>query len=107
MCLAVSHGGRMKKQFAAGLAFFALLLAGSCATPAGDGLSRIEHVVVIYAENRSFDHLYGLFPGADGIANATAEQKTQLDQDGKPLAHLPASYDPVQKGAMRADLPTS
>ena len=58
------------------------------------GLDRIEHIVVIYAENRSFDHLYGLFPGADGIANATPEQYTQVDYDGKPLPHLP----PVWKG---------
>ncbi len=33
-------------------------------------LKKIKHVIVIYLENRSFDHLYGLFPGADGIANA-------------------------------------
>ena len=88
-------------------ALLALLVLASCATRVDDGLSRIENVVVIYAENRSFDHLYGLFPGADGIANATAGQKTQLDLDGKPLPHLPATYDPVQKGALRADLPTT
>ena len=51
---------------------------------------------MIYAENRSFDHLYGLFPGAEGIANATAEQKTQLDHDGTPLPHLPPVYDARQ-----------
>ena len=34
----------------------------------------IETVVVIYAENRSFDNLYGNFPGANGLANATAGQ---------------------------------
>src|SRR3954463_16776909 len=51
-------------------------------------LARIENVVVIYAENRSFDHMYGFFPGANGIANATEEQKTQLDHDGKPLTQL-------------------
>ena len=51
-------------------------------------LARIEHIVVIYAENRSFDHLYGFFPGANGIAQATDEQKTQLDHDGTPLPHL-------------------
>ncbi|HUQ74937.1 MAG TPA: acid phosphatase [Burkholderiales bacterium] len=89
------------------LALFVALLAGSCATRVEDGLSRIEHIVVVYAENRSFDHLYGLFPGAEGIAQATAEQKTQVDHDGKPLATLPASYDPVQKGRMREDLPTA
>ena len=27
----------------------------------------LDHIVVIYAENRSFDNLYGLFPGANGI----------------------------------------
>ena len=32
--------------------------------------NRIEHVIVIYSENRSFDNLYGLFPGANGIGTA-------------------------------------
>jgi phospholipase C len=45
-------------------------------------------VVIIYAENHSFDNMYGLFPGAEGIAQATAEQKLQLDHDGKPLKEL-------------------
>src|SRR5438270_357237 len=53
-----------------------------------EGLEKIKTIVVIYAENRSFDHLYGFFTGANGIANATVEQKTQLDHDGKPLPHL-------------------
>src|SRR5256885_13450378 len=56
------------------------------------GLDRIDHIVVIYAENRSFDNLYGLFPGADRIANATPEQYTQVDVDGKPLPHLPSVW---------------
>src|SRR3954454_22467817 len=63
-------GRHMKKKFAGSLALFAALFVASCATRVDEGLSRIEHVEVIYAENRSFDHLYGLFPGADGIANA-------------------------------------
>src|SRR5918911_3837792 len=79
----------------------------SCATQPDSTLARIENIVVIYAENRSFDHLYGLFPGAEGLAQATAEQKTQVDHDGKPLAHLPPTYDPVRKGELREDLPTS
>src|SRR5574341_1218671 len=68
------------------------LLAGCAAQPRGS-LESIEHIVVIYAENRSFDHLYGLFPGAEGIAQASAEQKTQLDHDGKPMPHLPPTWD--------------
>ena len=55
---------------------------------AQEALEKIKTIVVIYGENRSFDHMYGLFPGANGLANATAEQKTQLDHDGKPLAQL-------------------
>ncbi|MFM2068060.1 MAG: hypothetical protein RLZZ584_2969 [Pseudomonadota bacterium] len=54
-------------------------------TPA---MARVRHLVVIYAENHSFDNLYGLFPGADGIANASAESRTQLDHDGRPLKEL-------------------
>jgi phospholipase C len=51
-------------------------------------LSRIDTIVVIYPENRSFDHLYGLFPGANGIAKATEQQWTQRDHDGSVLPHL-------------------
>jgi acid phosphatase len=69
------------------------LLVGCAATAKSGGLDGIDHIVVIYAENRSFDHLFGLFPGAEGIADATAEQKTQLDHDGRPLPHLPPVYE--------------
>ena len=77
------------------LAAIVLLAAGGALAadpPDVRGLREIEHIVIIYAENRSFDHLYGLFPGAEGIAQATAEQKTQLDHDGKPLPALPPVY---------------
>ncbi|TMH14896.1 MAG: acid phosphatase, partial [Betaproteobacteria bacterium] len=50
---------------------------GACALPRDkprSGLARIDHIVVVYAENRSFDNLYGMFPGANGIANATSAQ---------------------------------
>ncbi len=76
------------------LALLSVFFAASCATSAGDAnLARVENIVVIYAENRSFDHLYGLFPGAEGIAQASAEQKTQLDHDGRPLPYLPPVYE--------------
>jgi acid phosphatase len=70
------------------------LALGGCALPPAQhtALDRIQTIVVIYAENHSFDNMYGLFPGADGVANATAEQKTQLDDDGKPLPSLPPVY---------------
>ena len=60
-------------------------------------LDPIQHIVVIYAENRSFDHLYGLFPGANGIRNAT--RTVQVDRDGTPLRMLPPVWKPVPPGA--------
>jgi phospholipase C len=53
-------------------------------------LAKVGQIVVIYMENRSFDHLFGLFPGADGIASAQAQGRTaQTGPDGKPYALLP------------------
>ena len=67
-----------------------------CATPTAAptaGLSRIDHIVVIYAENHSFDNMYGMFPGANGVADAQPAQTLQRDHDGKPLERLPAVYN--------------
>lgn len=68
------------------------------------GLERVKTIVVLYAENRSFDHLFGMFPGARGLADASAEQKTQLDHDGTPLANLPPVY---HSGKVDEHLPKS
>ncbi len=53
------------------------------------GLQKIDRIIVIYLENRSFDHLYGLFPGADGLANAR-RAAVQVDAHGAPYDMLPA-----------------
>src|SRR3954469_8854646 len=79
---------RLRALREAVLASTLLATEPSLAQVSDQDLSRIETVVVIYAENRSFDHLYGFFPGANGIAQATEEQKTQLDHDGQPLRQL-------------------
>jgi len=102
----------MKRPIAFALAI--LLLAGCGAVSVRESaLDRIDTIVVVYAENHSFDNLYGLFPGANGVANATAGQMTQVDHDGTPLARLPAVYtagkpDPkypqgLPNGAFRID----
>jgi phospholipase C len=58
--------------------------------PAGAAdLSQIQTIVVIYAENRGFDHLFGSFPGANGLSSATPTEMTQLDRNGQPLSELP------------------
>lgn len=43
-------------------------------------LNSIDHIVVIYQENWSFDGLYSSFPGANGIASASANSLNQLDR---------------------------
>ena len=49
--------------------------------------NQITHVIIIYPENRSFDSLYGKFPGANGLANAT--NYVQYERSGgNPLANL-------------------
>src|SRR5258706_5112209 len=76
------------------LALFSIVFLNSCVTapqPAGP-LGAIDTIVVIYAENHSFDNMYGLFPKANGIASAFPYAKRQLDHDGTVLPHLPPVY---------------
>jgi phospholipase C len=55
--------------------------------PSADPLQNIDHFVVIYQENWSFDALYGNFPGANGIANASATSLSQIDRlTGQPYS---------------------
>ncbi len=80
----------VEKRVLSGLAAGALLtLLPWQAGIAAGGLDQIQNLVVIFAENRSFDNLYGTFPGADGLADASPASMTQLDRDGTPLPELP------------------
>ena len=56
----------------------ALSLTALQASSSNNTLNNINNFVVIYLENRSFDNLFGTFPGANGIANASAAAKAQL-----------------------------
>jgi phospholipase C len=49
---------------------------------------RLQHLVVIYLENHSFDNLYGEFLGADGLSDAAATER-QVDAGGSPFSALP------------------
>ena len=61
-------------------------------------LDRIANVVVIYAENRSFNNLFASFPGATGVpAVGPGRRKApgyapQRDRDGSVLAKLPPAW---------------
>ena len=81
----------MKRIFLAAL----VLLAAFAPARADEakGLAKINHIVVIYLENRSFDNLYGLYPGAEGLA-ALLPCQWSYGEIAQPLmAALPA--DPV------------
>src|SRR5689334_20988530 len=59
--------------------------AGSAAKGRGaDRLARIDHIVVIYEENHSFDNLYGGWEGVNGRAAADAAHTVQVGQSGTP-----------------------
>ncbi len=50
------------------MAAFAVLLAASASPSfAASGIEKIQHVVMIMQENRSFDSYFGTYPGANGI----------------------------------------
>ena len=49
------------------------------------GINNITHVIVVVQENRSFDHYFGTFPGADGIPRNANGQFTTCVPD--PEAH--------------------
>ncbi len=80
---------------------------------------KVQNIVVIFAENRSFDSIYGAFPGANGIPglNPTAigTLAPQLDRDAAntQLAKLPQTWGgvtasgqtPVVTQAMSDNLP--
>lgn len=83
----------------------------------------MKHIVVIYAENRSFDNLYGNFPGANGLSTlmdstgaVTRAWIPQKDRDGKTiLPGLPKTWtgvtqrgiDPVVTEAQSDGLPNA
>ncbi|MBE1160730.1 acid phosphatase [Dyella acidiphila] len=97
-----------RRSFLAGLGVAAVAVGGGlggcsapdqharAAAPADADLDRllrekVKNVVVIYAENRSFNNLFGEFPGLEKPLSALKpEDYQQLDRDGKTvLAQLP------------------
>ncbi|HEY4049969.1 MAG TPA: acid phosphatase [Acidobacteriaceae bacterium] len=86
------------------------------------GHHRIKNVVVIYQENWSFDSLYGLFPGANGISQSSLESLTQRDrltgqpypaQSGEPFDLVSGSLtlttppQPINNGQIDASFPAN
>jgi len=65
----------------AGIGLLAIVATGGAGAARGDDqLQKINHIVVIYEENHSFDNLYGGWEGVDGLANADAAHTVQVGQ---------------------------
>jgi acid phosphatase len=57
-------------------------------------LDAITNVVVIFAENRSFENVFSRFPGAEGAEGpAKGRPAPQKDRDGTVLAMLPPAWN--------------
>jgi phospholipase C len=87
------------------------LLSSSAATaarPAQPGDVPIDHLIIFYQENHTFDNLYGQFPGANGLDKPSARIE-QVDEEGKPYRTLPHPLKHANKPDKRfpADLPNA
>ncbi|MEX8518478.1 MAG: acid phosphatase [Leptothrix sp. (in: b-proteobacteria)] len=89
-------------QFTAiAMAITSIASLGACGSDAANTVdttaalqSKVQNIVVIYAENRSFDNLFGNFPGANGVASTT--YIAQKDRDSSTvLAELPPTWGGV------------
>ena len=85
-------GRRLPALLAAAVGVLALAAGSGAAAGKSDGnkLRTIDHIVVIYEENHSFDNLYGGWERVRGLGDADAAHTTQLGQTG------PSSFAPFE-----------
>ena len=85
--------GRLFTSLAAASLVCVALPSAAAAQPAAAGargLQRIDHLVVIYEENHSFDNLFGLWPGVEGLSRDPADTPRSV-QVGPDPARTPYS----------------
>src|SRR5438874_13370438 len=78
----LSGTGRALLAFGSVALIATVATGGAGAARGSDQLQKIQHIVVIYEENHSFDNLYGGWEGVNGRANADAAHTTQVDEAG-------------------------
>lgn len=81
--------------FAAGVL---MLVASAQSVGAAGPFDKINHFIIIYQENQTFDGLYGKFPGANGL-DSPGGKIAQVDKDGKAYATLPPVVNSWEKDA--------
>lgn len=68
--------------------------------PAPEGIFKLDHLIFIVQENRSFDHYFGTFPGADGLSRDSKGRLRNCIPDPV-LGHASCTYhtsEPIQHG---------
>jgi hypothetical protein len=74
--------------------FFSMLACTLATVEAGNFAGPIQHIVLLMEENRAFDHMFGFFPGVNGLT-------------GKEVRYLLLSkQEPIFESAMSTDQPT-
>ncbi len=87
----------------------ALLLAvgsgGAARNDNDNKLKQVDHIVVVYEENHSFDNLYGGWERVNGLSNADAAHTAQVNQQGTAFQCL--YQDDINLQAQSAANPTA
>jgi len=91
------------RNFIIGMVLLLALPAYAADRSEGEKLARVNHIIVFYLENHSFDNVFGTFPGADGLAQA-GKKTVQVDGDGQPYKFLP---QPLNNGKPDARFPAN
>jgi phospholipase C len=83
-----------RRAIAGGLALtLAASTLWSCTGHGPQGIHKIQHVIVIMQENRSFDEYFGTYPGADGIPTKGG-QPTVCSPDPESGECVAPAHDP-------------
>src|SRR5712691_7492462 len=79
---------------------------GSTTNPSNENkLKQVQHIVVVYEENHSFDNLYGGWERVRGVSDADVAHSAQVNQAGAPFQCL--YMDDVNLQAQSAANPTA
>src|SRR6266516_684283 len=67
---------------------------------------KIQHVVIIFKENHTFDNYFGTFPGVDGMTMPRCPNPPLTDPDHRHSAWLTRKTTAVRQQFVEADIPT-
>ncbi len=90
-----SRRSRLTRRLAFGVC---CLMLGTCSpsspsAPALQGIHKIQHIVIVMQENRSFDSYFGTYPGANGIPRDASGNFTVCMPDPKSQTCIQPYHD--------------